>query len=44
MSMARTDDDRLLHIARKNKWTLCYLACISTAILLINIYYMVKGH
>ena len=42
--MSRSDEEKILYIARRNKWTLCYLAVITTAILCFNVYYLVKDH
>jgi hypothetical protein len=42
--MPMTQDDKILYLARRNKWTLCYLALICTTLLVINIYYLVKDH
>lgn len=42
--MTMSHDDKILYLARRNKWTLCYLAVITTAILVLNIYYIVKDH
>lgn len=36
-------DDKIVKVMRQNKWTLCYLTVVCTAILIINIYYSVKG-
>ena len=42
--MSRSNDEKILYLARRNKWTLCYLAVVSTILLLLNIYYLVKEH
>lgn len=40
--MTMTTDDKILYIARRNKWTLCYLAVICTLLLIVNITWIVR--
>lgn len=40
--MPMSQDDKILYLARRNKWTLCYLAVVCTALLIINITYIVR--